>query len=298
MMETQQLDTIKVLNVTASDSKSYQLIFKKHKNKNEYLQVENFWIRNMFGKTGKPVDINKLYNEYELKEILDNEVRNSKMNFLTVEPDIFECDDVLIVSDGFGFDQLKDIEKIRQNVCIISINHATRFWSSPTYPNFMLINHPKSDAMSFLPNKIFPRLLASRRTYTQFLKSYKNHVLLYDPVPEEYYQSIISAESIIHIDDYRNPVCGAIGFAKLLQAKNIYLAFCSSAYRESRPGTTQVEEGIHQYPLQITADKIVDANLFWYKFANRSAKIFHCGYEKSFKFSKYLKFDEFVRELI
>lgn len=297
-MKAQPIDTIKVLNVTAADTKSYKLVFKKHKNKNEYVQVENIWIRNMFGKIGKPVDINHFYDEYELKDVLDNEVKNTKMNLLNVEPEMYDCDDVLIVSDGFGFNELKKIEKIKQKICIIAVNHAARFWSSPTYPNFMLINHPKSDAMSFLPNMIFPRLIASRRTHNQFLKSYKNSILLYDPVPEESYQSIISSEANLHIDDYRNPICAAIGIAKILQAKNIYLAFCSSAYTENRPGTNYIEEGIYQYPIQSLADKIVDANLFWYKFANRATKIFHTGYEKSFKFSKYLKLEDFSKELI
>lgn len=292
-----QLDTIKVLNVTASDSNNYSLVFKKHKNKNEYLQVDNYWIRNFFNPTGKPQDVNILYHETELEEILNNEVRNTKLGYQEVNEGIYSCNDVLIVSDGHGFNEHKKFNKLRDDLCVITVNHAARFWEADHLPNFFLINHPKADCLSFMPNKLFPLLLASRRTHTAFLKNYKNDVYLYDPVPEEYYQSIISAESELHIDDYRNPICAAIGVAKILQAKNIYLAFCSSAYMEERPGTSKVEDGLYQYPLQQTADKIVDGNLFWYKFTNRSTKIFHTGLQKSFRFSKYLKFDDFLKEI-
>jgi len=75
------------------------------------------------------------------------------------------------------------------------------------------------------------------------------------------------------------------------------LAFCSSGFKQNRDATVEIEEGIYQYPVQITADQIIDGNLFWYNFSNRSSKIYHTGVKNSYKFSKYLTLDDFIGNL-
>jgi len=66
------------------------------------------------------------------------------------------------------------------------------------------------------------------------------------------------------------------------------------AYGENRPGTIKVGDDAYQYPQQQLGDRIIDLNLFWYKFGNKTRQIFHIGLENSYKFSKYLKFEDFL----
>jgi hypothetical protein len=130
------------------------------------------------------------------------------------------------------------------------------------------------------------------------VNSNNNIIYFYDPVPQEEYSSPIFKENQTMVDDYRNPVCAAIALAHKYRLGNIYLASCSSAYTESRFGTNEIEDGLHQYPQQKLGDDIIDANLFWYKFSNKYSKIYHTGIENSYQFSTYLQTDDFIKALI
>lgn len=285
----------KTLNVKISDTKELKFFVKKHQNRNEYINVENYWIRNFNNYGVKEVDINFLYDEYETKYVLDNEIQNTKLNIPMISKDMFNFTNMIIVSDGYNFSRHEEIKNVNSNTAILVVNHAMRFWKSNVFPKFMLVNNTSEVCMSYMPIGPMPQLICSRRTYTNFLKNYKNIAYMYDPVPDQFYQSVTSKDSQIHIDEYRNPICAAITLANYWNVRNIFLAFCGSAYSENRPGTKQTEEGVFQYPQQILADKLVDANLFWYKFADKSRQIFHTGIENNFLFSKYLKLDEFVK---
>ena len=99
------------------------------------------------------------------------------------------------------------------------------------------------------------------------------------------------------IDDYRNPICAALGIAFNLRVSRIFLAYCSHAYKEHRDGTQKIGEGIFQYPQQKLADKIVDANIFWYSVNMPEVEIYHTGIINSFRYAKYLEKDLF-KEMI
>ena len=284
----------KIINVTTVNGDKVALPVKRHKNRNEYALTENFWVRNFNSPDVKPTDVNRLFEENELKNVLDNEIKNSKMGIPVLTKDLANIENLIIVSDGFRFNEHKKIIKLKENFKILVLNHAMRFWESPQFPSFMLMNNSTDMAMSAMPLGQMPQLIVSRRTYHQFLRAYQNNMYLYDPVPDEYYQSSTAKDSPAYLDDYRNPICAAISFANFINVRNIFLFGCSYSYGQNRPGTIQVAENAFQYPQQQLGDKIIDLNLFWYKFGNKNRQIFHVGLENSYKFSKYLRFEDFL----
>ena len=284
----------KVVNVTTINGEKVPLSIKRHKNRNEYALTDNFWVRNFNSPDVKPIDINRLFEENELKYVLDNEIKNSKMGIPLLSKDTASINNLIIISDGYGFKDHQKIKKLKENFKILVINHALRFWESTQFPSLMLMNNSTDMAMSAMPMGQMPQLIASRRTHHPFLRGYQNNMYMYDPVPDEFYQSSTAKDSPAYLDDYRNPICAAISFANFLNVQNIFLLGCSYAYGENRPGTIKVGENAYQYPQQQLGDKIIDLNLFWYKFGNKNRQIFHIGLENSYKFSKYLKFEDFL----
>jgi hypothetical protein len=280
------------------DDKKDQIIIKRHKNRNEYFKVDNYWVRN-FGKEHVEIrDLNNFYEDTEYKQLISNEVNNAKLDFANISSENFTFENIVVVSDGFNFDEHQEtIVELPTGTCIITVNQALRLWKSSAYPEYYLICNTSDSAMSVLPNKIFPKLFASRRTYGNFVKRYKNIGYFYDPVPDFTYQSPFSKESALLIDDYRNPICAALGIAFNLRVSRIFLAYCSHAYKEHRDGTQKIGEGIFQYPQQKLADKIVDANIFWYSVNMPEVEIYHTGIINSFRYAKYLEKDLF-KEMI
>ena len=289
---------IKRLKAMDSQGNPLLLTFKKHENQNEYLHYGNHWIRNFSGVNINPADINNFFKNEDVRILADNEIRNSNHRYPVLEPDLFNrFQDILIIGDGIGFEDHKLINYIRPNVCCFVVNQAARLWESQVQPEFMLVNNPFETVMNSMPVRNFPKLIANRKTHYQFIRSYRNIIYLYDSVPDSNYESSISKNTDLHFDDYRNPICAIISLANKYLKGNVYLAFCSSGFKQNRDATVQIEEGIYQYPVQITADQIIDGNLFWYNFSNRSSKIYHTGVKNSYKFSKYLTLDDFIGNL-
>jgi hypothetical protein len=284
----------KILNITTPNNQEFKVNVKKHLNRNEYIQIDSYWIRNFNAPDVTPIDINNLFGEDEIKNILANEMQNTKYVSQIIANDLTNIDSLIIVSDGFGFPDHSKIKDLKDNCGIMVLNHAMRFWESPVFPNFMLMNNSTEVALSCMPLNSMPQLIASRRTFSPFIKKYDNNIYLYDPTPDENYQSIASKDSSVFLDEYRNPVCAAISFANFLNIRNIYLCFCSSAYSENRAGTIKIAENAYQYPQQQLADRFIDGNIFWYKFGNRYRQIFYTGLENTFKFAKYLKIEELL----
>lgn len=296
-----QKDKLTFRNVKAvtSEGETVTLTFRKHPNQNEYLKCENYWIRNFAGTNVNPVDVNKFFRQEEVSYLVDNEVRNSNHRYPVLEPELFNrFKDVLIVGDGLGFDQHKLFKMARPNLCCITVNSAARFWQASLPIEFLIVNNPSSTAMNGLPIRNHPKLIANRKTHYPFIKNYKNIIYLYDSVADEEYQTSMSKNSDLHLDDYRNPICAAISLAHKYCKGNLYLAFCSSGYPEEKDGAIKVDENFYQYPAQKTADSIVDGNLFWYNFANRDSKIFHTGIKNTLKFSKYLDVNDFIESIL
>jgi hypothetical protein len=292
-----QSEKVKIseVKVKTYDDQEVVLTLKKHLNQNEYAKVGKYWVRNFSAPSIKPWDINNFYYDVNLKEIIDNEMKNSRTNSSILENQVFsKYRNFLIVSDGYGFDNHKNFSNLPPSVCLIVVNQAARLWECSRLPDFFLINNPSKLCMTSYPTRIFPQLIANKRTNNEFIKRYPNIVYFYDSVPDSYYQSVVNGDSADHIDDYRNPICAAIGIINRFAKGNIFLAFCSSAYSNKRDGMIEVSPEIYQYEPQRTADQLIDANLFFYKFGRPNSNIFYTGYKNNFKFAKYVDLPELI----
>lgn len=288
--------TFDVANYLTEDK--VQIVIKKHANRNEYFKVDNLWVRNFNRQHVSATDINTFYTEEETKELILNEVKNARLNLPNIADEALRYRKLIVVSDGFNFKQHSDVFKIMPaDTCLITVNQAQRLWAASIFANFYLTVTTGENAASVLSDRPFPKLIASRRVNHHFLCHYKNLIYFYDPVPDATYQSKSAKESLLLVDDYRNPICACVGLANHFKVKSLYLGFCSHAFTEERPGTVKIEEGIYQYPQQVLADKLVDANLFWLKAANPEIQIYHTGIKKSFMFAKYLEKDLFQKAL-
>lgn len=283
------------IKVKSYDDREVIVTLKKDINQNEYMKIGKYWVRNFSVPTIKEIDINNFYYDINLQEIIQNELENTRLKNELLEKDLFNrYRNFLIVSDGYGFENHKLFDSIRSDVCIIATNQAARLWESKRLPDFFLINNPDPSCMVAMPVRIFPKLIASRKTHNKFLRSYPNGLHFYDAVPDGYYKSPFNDTSEIHIDDYRNPICAAIGLSFKFGQGNLFLAFCSPAYKNKKDGMVDLGDNLHNYPAQRTADEIIDANLFFYKFGRPRFDIFYTGYKNCFKFSKYLEVENFV----
>ena len=289
---------LKSLNAVNAEGKRESFTFRIDESRNEYIGVEEYWIRN-FGKPSvSPIDINNLYDDKEIYILIDNELKNSKINMPNLLEENFSFDNVLIINDGFGFDKHADLlSDLTDDWCVICIRNAARYWQAVKFPDFLLVQNPFNTCLSQMPDRQFPKLIVSRRTNTRFVVGYRNVKYVYDAVCDRKYQSPYAKASKTYIDEYRNPICAAIGCAFNFNAKNIFLAYCSDAYKETRPGSIEISENLFCYPQQVLANKIVNANLFWQKFTNINCNIFYTGVKNSFTFAKYLQHDEFKNRL-
>ena len=49
-------------------------------------------------------------------------------------------------ADGHGFNEHKKFSKLRDDLCVITVNHAARFWEADHLPNFFVINHKRENS--------------------------------------------------------------------------------------------------------------------------------------------------------
>ncbi len=95
---------LKFLNAINAEGKKEQFTFRIDKSRNEYINVGPYWIRNFAKLSVNPVDINSLYEDDEIKTLIENELANSKLNSPNLLEESFKFKNVLIISDGFGFE--------------------------------------------------------------------------------------------------------------------------------------------------------------------------------------------------
>jgi hypothetical protein len=248
-------------------------IITKKSTKNEYfLTRDGIWVRN-FCKSAVPfVDINRMVTgEYQL--LLSNEVENIRRRYVPVDSEGIVRRKVVIVSDGYGFpERQKMLAMLPGNeVTVIGVNKALSKWNlvGDDCPEglkramaFYVVNNPYPEAMSFLPKKrYFPKCVASLRTHPGFLEAYRGNVYTYSPVAGADYAG--PANSDFRIDDYRNPVCAALGLAHHFGAEKVMLFCCDDSFDGERPGAVRLENGLWHYPQQEVSHRIIDANLYW-----------------------------------
>jgi hypothetical protein len=238
--------------------------------KNEYIlsSLENkIWVRNFTLENSPYIDINHLLEVADFKSVLTNEIYNNASSIEKIDVNDFNFPNCVIVSDGYKFAKKQDLlSKLPKNVTIFGVNNALKKWTVKRQMNFFVINNPYNEALTQLPinHTYFPRCIISTRTNHKFAKQYKGHIYRYAPVPQENY-SYSKNDAVYKIDDYRNPICAAIGLSYRFKVKKFLLFCCDEAFERGRPGAEQLENGLWQYPQHRIAHNVIDANLYWLK---------------------------------
>ena len=242
-------------------------------NNNEYLLTQDrMWVRNFYKQASPNVSINNLINKNECELFIKNETKNKKTKFMELPDD--QRENVIIISDGYNF---KEKHKIIANIpddkkiCVIAVNKSLNLWElvsnnckNKKAISYYVINNPYPESEVFLPkNNYYPKCISSIRTSPEFVSNYKGPIYAYTPSQEKNYSGIFKNSLVL--DDYRNPICAAISFTKILKTKRILLMCCDNSFKENKPGSIAIEDGMFCYPQQNIVKNIIDAKLYWSK---------------------------------
>jgi len=247
-----------------------KLRIKKTKNGNEYLLTKNnIWVRNPNKDTVPYIDINSSYRDSNYGEFYKNEKENEFTNTISIERENLELNKVIIVSDGYDFvNKVKNLDELPRDIKIIAVNGSLAKWPLKNrYPNYYLINNPFEECMKFFPRqlKTHPNCIASTKTYSNFLKNYRGVIYNYNSVDEVYYKCKKSVEPMFQIDDYRNPICAALGLCDKFYTNKVLLLCCDNSHSTCKDGMQKLENDLYQYPQNEIAHGIIDGICYWFK---------------------------------
>ncbi len=238
--------------------------------KNEYIFAGGVWVRNFTKYNSQYISINNMVDKKDYEIVLKNETSNRSNNFSKIEEENFHFPNVVILSDGYDFEERhKILKKIPSNVAIFAVNRSLAKWqlfeAPPRFINFYIVNNPYDECMKFFPRKhrYFPSCISSLKTNVDFLNRYMGHIFTYEPTREKNFGKPSNAR--FYIDDYRNPICAAIGLAYRFGVQKLMLFCCDDSFKDERAGATLLENGLWSYPQQIRSQEIIDANLHWLK---------------------------------
>jgi len=268
---------------------------KKHTNKNEYLLTPTgMWVRNYTKSVVPYVDINRLAKEADFALFLKNEIMNNKSRYPWVDREGFRHDKAVIVSDGHNFKAVqKELAKLNKSVTIIAVNGALAKWTATRVPAYYVVNNPYPECLHYLP-KMFPKCIASTRTNHTFLERYRGVKYRYLPVPDREYSGTHNHEVTYQIDDYRNPICAAIGLAYQFGVRRLLLACCDDSFEGQRPGAEQLPNGLWQYPQQRINHGFIDASVFWLRRLSKEIAVRSCSGGLEYSFAPYIAPEEIV----
>jgi hypothetical protein len=271
----------------------------KKQNKNEYIYAEGLWIRNPYINVN-PLDLNDMFRE-EIGLFLGNETKNLSLPCLhSDEFNDSAMENVVICSDGHDWERAQEIlaEIPNKNVKVIGINGSLKKWNmvaglseKKRVMSAYFVNNPYKECLSYLPNRhrYYPSLVASTRTNPEFISGYLEKPTFYRPTNDGKYSGI-PRDGCVVLDDYRNPLCGAISYCVRKRVKKLALFCCDEAFTEERPGSEKMENGLFQYPQQIMSQKVVDAQLHWLRSAGVQVADSSSGIE--YKNATYIKNEE------
>ena len=286
------------------------MIINKHTNKNHYLRTDDgLWVRDFTKPYTKAIDINKLTKSpVDCHMLLSNELRNIQRGAISIDVEILDHPNIVIVSDGLNFaERHKILAKLPRDVVIMGVNGALAKWQlmlkdcpteSKRIMSCYIVNNPYVECMHYLPKKhaYYPQCIASLRTHPAFLDGYRGNIALYSPAPSEYYAGPRTAPQYF-VDDYRNPLCAAIGLAYRFHVKKLLLLCCDNSFPTGRPGSTSLKNGLQCYPQQCVSQRVIDGNLHWLKLS--SVEIADCSDGISYNNAKYIpeaEIEPFFRE--
>ena len=241
---------------------------KRHTNGNEYLLVPpGVWVRN-FTRAAPYIDINNLTQASDYHSLIDNHLKNVIRNdTLYIDTELGRHPNVAIVSDGYNFEKKQQLlETLPANVMVLGVNRSLTKWNvkGNRAMNYYVVNNPYPECKSYLPtnHRYYPPCIASVRTNPEFIKRYRASILRYIPTPEERFLSMHS-DSRYYIDDYRNPICAAIGIAYRVGAVRLLLFCCDDVFADERPGAEQLPNGLWLYPQHKLSHALIEGNFHW-----------------------------------
>lgn len=235
---------------------------KKYLN-NEYIRGGGVWVRNFASPECKtPINLSGLYDQEDFPVIVENE----QVNYLKpkIANESLTFPKIVIVSDGYDFHQRHHIvASLPPDVCVLAVNGALKDWKVKRAINAYIVNNPYHECMSLMPkpNGYYPVCVASSRTNHRFTEAYKNDVYVYCPTPEK--QFGMEHNENYFLDDYRNPICAAIGLAYQFGVEKLMLLCCDESFAQPRDYAVHLENGLWAYPQHIMLQEIIDANLYW-----------------------------------
>lgn len=253
--------------------------FKKYQN-NNYVLSDKYWVRD-FTKNFKPYDLNTITLKSDYKDLIQNEIIVKSLNIPEIGSEKFNFENCLIVSDGYQFNKYKHLLISLPNVCVIGVNRALAKWKDENgllkrQMNFFLVNNPYSECLSQLPkHRYFPKCVVSNRTYPDFIKQYEGTLYRYSPVGERFFTS--GSDGYYQIDDYRNPICAAIGLSYKFKVKKLALFCCDDVFDTERPAAEQIHNGLWMYPQHKVSHSLINGNLYWLRKSGVEIQDFSMG---------------------
>lgn len=270
---------------------------KKYRN-NEYVLAEDVWVRNLCSDV-KPIDINSL-GKNDLSLFLANECENMKVSSVSMDDmSRIDMDNVIIFSDGYAWEERqKVLAKIpSSDVKTIGVNGSLAKWNLvgdkaefKRTMTFYFVNNPYDDCVRYVPRKhrYFPNLIASTKTNPKFIKEYAGQPMFYKSSQDLNYSGV-GQDECMRLDDYRNPVCGAISFAWKNKVRKLALFCCDEAFEDERPGAVKMKNGLFQYPQQILCQKIIDKQIYWLRKAG--VKVVDCSAGTEYENAGYINLE-------
>ncbi len=235
--------------------------------RNEYISAGGMSVRNFTRTAVDPVSRDHLVDRPDFALMVDNITRNDTLRIPNIADEDIYFEKILVVNDGYGFaDRHEALVALPPDVMIIAVNRALASWKLHQPPhrksiNLYVVNNPYADCCRFLPTTHFPTCAASSRTNHDFLRRYKGRLYAYEPTPSRDFG--LERRASYYVDDYRNPICAAIGLAYRFGVTRLGLYGCDESYDTPRDGMVELDNGLHTYPQHLRVHEIVDANLYW-----------------------------------
>lgn len=245
---------------------------KKAISSNEYIRAGNVWVRNFSKRGVAPICLSHMYEKQDYQSVLKNEERNKSRARISDEKLRFR--NIVIVSDGYKFkERHKFLSNLPSNVCVLTVNGALKGWKlvgkniapeKRKSVNAHVVNNPYREALMGLPEResaYYPVCISSIRTNSEFCERYIGDIYTYIPTPERVFG--YERNESYFIDDYRNPICAAIGLSYQFDVRKLLLLCCDDSIEEEKTHTVQLENGLWTYSHHLRSQEIIDANLYW-----------------------------------
>lgn len=243
------------------------MIKKDIESNNEYMLAGNVWVRNFTKSNVSPVNISPLIDTKDYNLIMDNEGKNTGLQIANISEEKITFRHIVIISDGYDFKQKhRMLLDLPEHVAVLAVNRALAKWEllsgKERRPiNLYVANNPYQQCMGYLPDRYYPTCVVSSRTHHEFVRRYKGRKYMYEPTMARNFG--LPRSAIYYVDDYRNPICAAIGLSHQFGVRKLMLMCCDDSFKDNREAAVPLENGLYTYPQHLRTQQIIDGNLHW-----------------------------------